>query len=322
MDLKIKLSTLDPIEVFNSNLKSKYKATLFDFAYLLAISLNEGFLPNTYFGLEKKELNWVKKLLITTRLKLSKYDFLQDLIKEVEKGLHYIYRQRDSGISEKTKLILLWVQLLIKEYKRPLKDPVHEEDMTITEKTVTRIDWNDYLTLLRWFYKRLSDFSYSSLIKPRLDRQEEKKYAKSLLEKKYSGYDSDYERRASEALMMYKLAQHYFLNEGPIPQKVDPQRVVVYPLVRVGFYKDRIETAELRENGKISIKRVNFLDGQKKCCEPEEKEEDVRYPTMVFQNEDPFVIRNYSPPGYPSSDRIDQFKRMLLLDLKRKRNRE
>ena len=318
MNLKSRLSTLDPIEVFSSNLKSKYKATLFDFAYFLAISLNEGFSPNTHSVLGKKELNRIKKLLITTRLKLSKYDFLQDLIKEVEKALHCIDRQRGGGISEKKKLLHLWSQLLIKKYKRPVKYPIHKKDMTITEKTVSNIDWNDYYTLLRWFYKRLSDFSYSSLIKPRPDKQEEKRYVKSLLEKNYTSY----ERRASEALWMFKLRQHYFLNEGPILQKIDPQRVIGYPLVRVGFYKDRIETAELRENGIISIKRVNFLDGHKKCCEPEEKEEDVRYPTMVFQNEDPFVIRNYSPPGYPSSDRIDQFKRMLLLDLKRKRNRE
>jgi hypothetical protein len=303
MEIKNKLLTSDSIKVINSKLKSKYKATLFDFAYLLALSLNEGFLPQAYSGFKKRKLNGVKAILTNIKKKLSKYDFLQDLMTEVEKGLHYIDRQQGKGLTEKKKLLHLWSQLLIKEHRKPVKHPYRGKDITIIERTVTNIDWNDCETLLRWFYMKLSDFSYSSLIKLKNDRQEEKRSAKSLLEKNYS----DYERRASETLMKLKQAQHYFLNEGPIPQKEDPQRIDVYPLARVGFYKDRIEITELRKQGNILISRVIFLDSQKKRFEQEENNEDVRYPTLVFQNEDPFIIKNYSPPSYPSSDREYHF---------------
>jgi hypothetical protein len=300
MDINEKIKRRDSIEDINSKLNFQYKATLFDFAYLLAISLNDSFLPST--GLEEKERSKLKRTLLGTRQKLIKFQYFQDLIEEIEKAIDFLAPEH-SRIIEKTKLILLWTQLLIKKHKESCEVSIHEEPVTIAY-SAKKINWNDYYTLLVWFYDRLKGFSYSSFIEPKANIHE-KSSAKSSLQRVYSHY----KRSVHEALCTFQLAQKYFRYEDPISPKNNPlrsQSAELCPLVRVGFFKERIEIGYLRNNGNIWIKEVSFLHDQKKCYYQEEKNADMKSPTVVFQDMAPFVIENYSPPSFPSPERLGQ----------------
>jgi len=327
----VRILRYEPPETLNQRLKSKYRAALFDFAYLLAIALNGEFLTGPDIALRSRELRQVrgaltglKRNLENTKTKLAKYDSFQELLfhigrclRRVREEAYLIHRQRGRIVEEKTKLVLLWTQLLVRKWEKPLKEPAEVSfrggAFQILKKTVESIDWNDYFTLLGFFYDRLKDCSYSFYIKPKPDRQKEKDYAKSLLAKNYAAY----ERRANGAILEYELAQGYFRNNRSLPRKVGPPRGPkreVYPLVKICFTKDAVETTELRERGSTLTRKVKFLDKRKIPCKPEEKREDIQHPTVAFPNGDQIIIEDYAPPFFPSSLEQDE----LVEDLRAK----
>jgi hypothetical protein len=333
--VKVRILRSDLIEKLSSKLKSKYKTTIFDFAYLLAIALNDEFLPQANIALGTGELRHVrrtlcglKKILENKKAKLTKYDFLKKLLVTIDKCLLlinkemlHIYRQPGRAVKEKTKLTLLWAQLLVRRREKSLRKPIDVSfegtAFQIKGKMIESIDWGDYYTLLAWFYERLRDCSYSFYIKPKADRQKEKDYAKSLLEKNYASFV----RRANEAVWMLKLAQNYFRKKGSLPLKIGPPgspKFNAYPLIKVCFKKDTIETAELRKKGIILIKKVGFLDKQKTHFRPEKKRQKIQYPTVIFPNEERLIITNYTPPSFPSIDERGQLLEEFIKEISKR----
>lgn len=337
MSREIKISGHDPIEVLNAKLKKKYKATVFDFAYLLAIALNQEFSPRQYPGSGMNELDKLLKILTTTKRKLSKYEFLRKIIREIDKGIRYLETEGDNliwgnlnVIKEKKNLLLLWSQVLIKGYRRPLEDPPNTVmakniltskgkialpfKVEITSKTVENIDWNDYLTLLGWFYTRLARYSYSSFIRPKKNKQEEKESAKSLLEKQFLKY----EHPAFSALWTFKWTQEYFLPTERIGQKIELLKgrgKEAGPIIEVCFFPNRIETARLVEEG-ILNRTTTIMDKKMKSRKMSEEKTERRWPAVIFGNKPVFEIKNYSPPSFSSSNGFDQLTKDIYAENK------
>ncbi len=97
-DIKLRLYAQGDIDLQdpndqNSDLASKYNIGLFDMAYLLAISLNEEFLPpnlkKSYFGY-RKDLTKSKKLLEKTKSELPRKPFYSRLIDLIDEYLQDI----------------------------------------------------------------------------------------------------------------------------------------------------------------------------------------------------------------------------------------
>jgi len=132
----------------------------------------------------------------------------------------------------------------------------------------------------------------------------DKKSAKSLLEKQYAHY----ERRASDALWMFKRAQDHFRGMKWTGQNIElptDHGQDDGPIIEVGFYPDRIETARLMDDG-ILKRTVTVFDQKRKTRKVIEEKTERRWPGVIFGDESVFEIKNYSPPAFSSSDGFDQ----------------
>ena len=193
------IRTKDSFQLTDSTLKEIYKTSLFDFSCLLCIALNDEFLSRNIFDLSSRELDRLKNTLKKTAEILKKYSFLGDLQKLAEEKLGIIKKIEPSikkhkgrNIGERSKLILLWTQLLLKKriistgifYQEEKKKIIAEAQGIIEEK-----DWIIYYGLLKWFHSKLENCSYASYLKlKKPNQQEEIKYLKSLWQKSYKNY--------------------------------------------------------------------------------------------------------------------------------------
>jgi len=322
----------------NSKLISKYKTSLFDFSYLLTIALSGEFLRQKFYGMKKKDLSDAVSLLEKTKIKFAKYDLLGDLISPIEDKLQsikkiYIDKNRGIYLSEKTKLIFLWTQILRKKRKiHYLLSPIKEEKArrkgnkikeisikelpfsfeyyrfatekdkeggkeiikAINEESV--VNWDHYYRLLKWFHHKLENCSYSSLFKPELNRKDEVKRSIIRLNMSYWKY----RRSISIEIDHCFQAQEYFKKRTKrLPLKITNDGFIctnAYPIIIVHFKKDSIEIGELRKKG-IMLKKVRFLEKRKVMSEILKTDMKIECPTIIFPSGDPLTITNYTPPG-------------------------
>lgn len=317
----------DSFQPVDSKLEKRYNTGLFDFSYFLSIALNNEFLSQSIFTLSRRELDRLKSALKNLAEILKILSFMPDLrklmedkIETIEKMEPSIKKYRGRIIGERSKLILLWTQILQKKRIKSLKIWYHQEGKEITEEAqgiIEEIDWVDYYGLLRWFYSKLENCSYASYIEPiKPNQQEEIKYSKSLWEKTYDNY----RMKARDALWFFMNTQEYFAGEDKeLPLKLgrdDFFHIEAYPVILVNFKKDSIEIGELRENG-ILIKKVRFADKKKVRSEKLNKGLKITSPTVIFPDGEKFTPPDYTPPLTLSPGLLNQYLDEFMAEILR-----
>lgn len=310
------IKTGDSPEIVNKKLESKYNTSLFDFAYLLAIALNENFLPQIYFGLRKRDVTEVTKKLKATKKISSQYYFLRDLIPFIdgklvliEKFTSQIKKPAGRYIEEKAKLILLWTQIVRKTRFKQTDIFYSQEGKEKKEKSIgliDNVDWIGYQRLMKWFYNKIKTSSYSFYIKPKPSSQKEIEYAKSELQKNYGNY----RLKTKEQIQSLIRAQSIFDEHSTKRWKENAQNKSrlkkINPIIRVGLHKESIEILELRDNNIVSNK-VLIIDGQKIPEDKQfKKQEDKLIPSVTFPNGENLTVTNYTPPLSLSSEKIEE----------------
>lgn len=316
------IETSDSFVEFNLKFEKDYKTSLFDFSYFLAIALNEKYLLQHYFGISKKEWERLNKLFEKTLSTIKDHQSFKDLrmlieerIETIENMLAKIYTYQGRLLGERSKLVLLWTHILIrlKKIVKTVKNPRFEEGKKIIKFPMEReeIDWNDYYDLLRWFYGRLKNCSYSSYIKASITpspeiRKKEIRHDKSLWQKNYSNY----RMKVSDEIWIFRTVQKFFKKKNeelPISfGKKDRTPMEGYPKILVKFNKDSIEIGELRKKG-IMLKKVRFIGRQKVSSEEFKKDVKIKSPTIIFPDGEEFTITDYTPPGDFSSQLSEQY---------------
>jgi hypothetical protein len=322
LNIPLKLRKLDSLEDMNSKLKTNYRATVFDFAYLLAIALNDNFVPQSSLGLTKKELAKVRKNLAglgvslrNKKRRLSKYIILDEITSLVSNKIDIIdfklnHASKGQGrlLSEKAKLILLWSQLMLNNKMKPLSKPGVESFMginyKISQRSAPNINWNDLSVLLAWFHRLLKDCSYSSYINLNSNLQKEKLQEKSSLKKNQERY----ERSANFVIWEFRLRQNYYIDKKrgtkrpAIPRRFLPYRLP--PITRVCFNVDNIEISEQRTKT-TEIKKTWFINGQKKHEKVATIKGREKVPIVCLPNGQTLLLKKYTPPFFPSSNEVD-----------------
>lgn len=294
----------------NTYLEKEYKTCLFDFAYLLAISLNEEFLPpyqkKSYFGYWE-ELKKHKNILERTKATLPAKPFFKRLfmlideyLNDIEIGLKVTRRPTGSAVWKRTKVVLLWTHLLRKEGKNRIKDRGYSIER--------QVDWKDFYSLLKWFYLKLKDCSYSSFIKPKHGEPKERDYLKSLLKKHYDPEDNTkHWYDAKNRIGLFRALQRY-LRKSPedLPrqtERLEKFKIKPYPIIKVNFTYNSIEVGELTEKN-IMIKKYSSIEKKRVplCKTYNIKAPEEKVPSVIFPEGEVFLAENYVPPHYPRVD--------------------
>jgi len=308
------LNLREPKEI-NAYVQTEYNASLFDFAYLLAIALNEEFLPphrkRSYFGY-REELKRYKRILERTKKQLPEKPFFKRLLLLIDEYLDDINigldaTRKPSGIpvEKRTKLVLLWTYILRKGKIISEKATSLEKESRLMEEihgVIRTVDWQDFFKLLKWFYLKLENCSYSSFLKPKEDKQKEERYSKSLLEKHFDIEDNTtHWKEAKNTIWSYKDLQRYLKTSykylAKHTKRLELLNIKPYPIIKVNFNSDSIEIGELREH-KTVMKKYSSIE-KKKIPDYEEHEEDKpakKDPIVIFHDGDVFTAENYVPP--------------------------
>jgi len=321
------IRTKDSLKQIDSKLEKRYNTGLFDFSYFLSIALNNEFLSQSIFTLSRRELDRLKSALKNLAEILKKLSFMPDLrkltedkIETIEKMEPSIKKYRGRIIGERSKLILLWTQILQKKRIKSHRIWYRQEGKEITEEgkgIIEKINWVDFHCLLKWLYSKIEKCSYASYIKPtKLNQEEEIKYSKSLWEKTYDNY----RMKARDALWFFMNTQEYFAGEDKeLPLKLgrsDLFYIEAYPVILVNFKKDSIEIGELRENG-ILIKKVRFADKKKVRSEKLNKGLKITSPTVIFPDGEKFTPPDYTPPLILSPGLLNQYLDEFIAEILR-----
>lgn len=318
------INPFDSIENIDLKLRSRYRVGLFDFAYLMAIALNNDFLPKNYFGLSYKSIDQIQQILLSTKTKLSEFLFLASVIREIDSSLksiseitYKIARYPGRPLSEKSKLILLWTSLLMNKHSQKINEPYIDKisDMFITRRIIENINWVDYAILYRWFAKKLSKCSYHKYLEPKPNSKKDIIFSKSEKEKNYMKTRGEVESNINA----YIIAQGYFdrssINYGIVPirvgRKIKPSKSsfkwetpMKYPISYIGFAKNYIEIGERREDC-IVLNRTTFSENQKIYSKKEcPSSASVSAPSILFPHISEHKFDNYSCPYCPTDEII------------------
>lgn len=325
----------DTFEQLNSSLEMNYRASLFDFSYLLAIALNKKFWLQPLSDLKKEEFEKGKKFLKHTYKKSPDFHFMENtrefLCNEIEK-INRVLASLSKGagrpLGERSKLVLLWTQILKKPKRRKkvIKRPLGKQVYWIKKVEIEReeIDWNDFYDLKRWFYARLKNCLYSKHLKVTIEpsptiREKEKVYEKSLWEKNYSNYRQE----VNNEIWIFKRIQEYFKGkEKKLPIKIGKNKWIPlerHPIILVSFKKDSIEIGELSKKG-ILLKNVRFMEKQKDMSEVLKTDMKIECPTVIFPNGDPLTITDYTPPSSLSTKLLNHYLEGAIAEILKKKN--
>jgi len=326
-------TTIDKVkeEELNASLKEKYQASLFDFSYLLALALNQKFWLQPLSTVNKEDYKEARKILKKAYDKTSDFQFLEDIRESIGNVIEKINRvlgslsRKGRYLGERSKHVLLWTHFLVKRRTKTIEIPSKDDKKREEEAKgiIENIDWNDYYDLLRWYYYRLQNCSYSSFIKvtlvPHIKRKRGISHAKSLWQKNYKNHRI----KVNNEIFVFRRIQEYFKGkEKKLPIKIGKNKWIPldrYPIILVSFKKDSIEIGELRKKG-ILLKKVRFTEKQKVMSEVLKTDMKIECPTVIFPNGDPLTITDYTPPGNLSTKLLNHYLEGAIAEILKKKN--
>ncbi|MFC2160971.1 hypothetical protein ACFLRX_04895 [Acidobacteriota bacterium] len=319
-----RIEPTDSLDLINHTLE-EYGTSLFDTAYFFALAVSDEFYPQKFEGMNNKEKTEALSDLEKAKTILTKHDYSNKFIRPIQEEISalkqaVIPKRKGKFLETKTKIILLWAELLTKNkmmkmYLRPIsKIPESEircseaflrklpedkrlfiqidkeniiegEEIKIVELAERAIDWDNIRRLLEWYKKRLGKCLYKSNLNTDKDIEKENEKLKLRYHKSYWAYNNSIYIVTSP----HEQTQEYFkMKEKMLPIRITYKDLFfsdAYPSVLVKFNNKSIELGELRENGVIIEKHKFTQDLKVKKEAPIiEKDLSLNASTIIFPN--------------------------------------